>query len=102
MTAAEETTHPPKAVVGSQVSQDEEMFGRAFDGRVIRRFLEFCHPYRTSLAVAVVSVLVYTATQVAIPLVILYEMALIGIWFTERSRAKAKAVEGESTDIVES
>lgn len=72
MTAAEETTHPPKAVVGSQVSQDEEMFGRAFDGRVIRRFLEFCHPYRTSLAVAVVSVLVYTATQVAIPLVILY------------------------------
>jgi ATP-binding cassette, subfamily B, multidrug efflux pump len=72
MTAASETTHPPKAVVGSQVSQDEEMFGRAFDGRVIRRFLEFCRPYRTSLAVAVVSVLVYTATQVAIPLVILY------------------------------
>jgi ATP-binding cassette subfamily B protein len=72
MTTVEETTHPPKAVVGSQVSQDEEMFGRAFDGRVIRRFLEFCHPYRASLAVAVVSVLVYTATQVAIPLVILY------------------------------
>jgi ATP-binding cassette subfamily B protein len=72
MTTVEETTHPPKAVVGSQVSQDEEMFGRAFDGRVIRRFLEFCDPYRASLAVAVVSVLVYTATQVAIPLVILY------------------------------
>ena len=72
MTTVEETTHPPKAVVGSQVSQDEEMFGRAFDGRVIRRFLEFCYPYRASLAVAVVSVLVYTATQVAIPLVILY------------------------------
>ena len=72
MTAAGETNHPPKAVVGSQVSQDEEMFGRAFDGRVIRRFLEFCHPYRASLAIAVVSVLVYTATQVAIPLVILH------------------------------
>ena len=72
MTAAGETSHPPKAVVGSQVSQDEEMFGRAFDGRVIRRFLKFCHPYRASLAVAVVSVLVFTATQVAIPLVILH------------------------------
>jgi ATP-binding cassette, subfamily B, multidrug efflux pump len=72
MTVADETKHPPKAVVGSQVSQDEEMFGRAFDGRVIRRFLEFCHPYRASLAVAVVSVLVFTATQVAIPLVILH------------------------------
>ena len=27
---------PPKAVVGSQISHDEEMFGRAFDGIVIR------------------------------------------------------------------
>jgi ATP-binding cassette, subfamily B, multidrug efflux pump len=72
MTVTGETSHPPKAVVGSQVSQDEEMFGRAFDGRVIRRFLGFCRPYRASLAVAVVSVLVFTATQVAIPLVILH------------------------------
>jgi ATP-binding cassette, subfamily B, multidrug efflux pump len=72
MSAASETNHPPKAVVGSQVSQDEEIFGRAFDGRVIRRFLGFCVPYRASLMVAVVSVLVFTATQVSIPLVILH------------------------------
>ena len=72
MSAASETNHPPKAVVGSQVSQDEEMFGRAFDGRVIRRFLGFCVPYRASLLVAVASVLVFTATQVSIPLVILH------------------------------
>jgi ATP-binding cassette subfamily B multidrug efflux pump len=64
-------SHPPKAVVGSQVSQDEEMFGRAFDGQVIRRFLGFCWPYRKSLCVAIVSVLVFTASQVAIPFVIL-------------------------------
>ena len=62
---------PPKAVVGSQVSHfDEEMFGRAFDGRVIRRFLTFLRPHRTAMAVAIGSVLVFTATQVAIPLVI--------------------------------
>jgi ATP-binding cassette subfamily B multidrug efflux pump len=72
MSVASETNHPPKAVVGSQVSQDEEMFGRAFDGRVIRRFLGFCRPYRVGLAIAILSVLVYTATQVAIPLVVLY------------------------------
>ena len=72
MSAVEQTGHPPKAVVGSQVSQDEEMFGRAFDGRVIRRFMGFCRPYRVSLWIAIVSVLVYTATQVAIPLVVLY------------------------------
>ena len=63
---------PPRAVVGSQVNQDEEMFGRAFDGRVIRRFLGFCRPYRASLSIAVFAVLLFTATQVAIPLVILY------------------------------
>ena len=27
----------------------------------------------------------------AVPLVALYELALVGIWFTERSRAKAAA-----------
>lgn len=72
MSVTDQTQHPPKAVVGSQVSQDEEMFGRAFDGRVIRRFMEFCRPYRVNLWISIVSVLVYTATQVAIPLVILY------------------------------
>lgn len=72
MSTLEDARHPPKAVVGSQVSQDEEMFGRAFDGRVIRRFMGFCRPYRVALWIAIVSVLIYTATQVAIPLVILH------------------------------
>jgi len=63
---------PPKAVVGSQISLDEEMFGRAFDGRVISRFLSYCRPYRFSLLIAVVAVLIFTATQISIPLIILY------------------------------
>ena len=63
---------PLKAVVGSQVSQDEEMFGRAFDGRVIRRFLSYCKPHTTMLLTAILSVLIFTSTQIAFPLVILY------------------------------
>lgn len=63
---------PPKAVVGSQISLDEEMFGRAFDGRVISRFLSYCRPYRSSLLIALVAVLIFTATQISIPLIILY------------------------------
>ena len=35
---------PPRAVVGSQISTDEEMFGAAFDGKVIRRFLAYVYP----------------------------------------------------------
>ena len=63
---------PPKAVVGSQISHDEEMFGKAFDGIVIRRFLSYCQPYKKSLCLAVVAVLVFTITQISIPLVVLH------------------------------
>ena len=72
MTEVTEESSPPKAVVGSQVSQDEEMFGRAFDGRVIRRFLSYCKPHRPVLVTAILSVLIFTSTQIAFPLVILY------------------------------
>ena len=48
------------------------MFGRAFDGRVIRRFFAFVWPYRTTLVLAVLTVLVFVGTQLTIPLVILY------------------------------
>ena len=61
-----------RAVVGAQISHDEELFGRAFDGRVIRRFFAFVWPYRTTLVLAVLTVLVFVGTQLTIPLVILY------------------------------
>ncbi|MDP6785487.1 MAG: ABC transporter ATP-binding protein [Rhodospirillales bacterium] len=69
-TANQAGERPPRAVVGSQVGHDEQMFGAAFDGHVVRRFAGYLRPYRRRLAVAVGSVLVYTASQIAIPLVI--------------------------------
>ena len=69
-TANPDREKPPRAVVGSQVGHDEKMFGAAFDGHVVRRFAGFLVPYRRRLAVAVGSVLVYTASQISIPLVI--------------------------------
>ena len=63
---------PPRAVVGSQVSFEEEMFGAAFDGRVIRRFWTFVTPHRRQVWIGVAAVLVFTLTQVAIPLVLRY------------------------------
>tara|TARA_Y100000588_G_scaffold391600_1_gene500713 strand:- start:1011 stop:2801 length:1791 start_codon:yes stop_codon:yes gene_type:complete len=50
------------------------MFGRAFDGRVIRRFLSYCRPYRISLIISIVAVLIFTGTQITLPLVILYSI----------------------------
>jgi len=64
--------NPERAVVGAQISHDEEMFGRAFDGRVMRRFFAFVWPYRTTLVLALLTVLVFVGTQLSIPLIILY------------------------------
>ncbi len=61
---------PKKAVVGSQVSRDEEMFGAAFDRHVIRRFLAYVYPYRRRLVAAIGALLLFTGAQLAIPLVI--------------------------------
>jgi ATP-binding cassette, subfamily B, multidrug efflux pump len=59
-----------RAVVGSQISRDEEMFGAAFDRQVVRRFMGYVRPYRGAIALAILAVLTFTATQLAIPLVI--------------------------------
>lgn len=72
MTHPTNKKRPLKAVVGSQVSHDEEMFGRAFDGRVISRFLSYCKPYRLSLSIAIAAVLVFTGTQITLPLIVLH------------------------------
>lgn len=61
---------PPLAVVGDQASEEEEMFGAAFDGAVLRRFWGFVRPYRPMLLIAIAGVILFTLTQVMIPLLI--------------------------------
>ena len=61
---------PPLAVVGDQTADEQEMFGAAFDGDVLRRFWGFVRPYRRTLYLAMVGVIFFTLTQVMIPLLI--------------------------------
>src|SRR3546814_7568411 len=49
---------------------DEELFGRAFDPWVIRRFLTYLAPYRRRIALGVAAVLTFTITQLSIPLIV--------------------------------
>jgi ATP-binding cassette subfamily B multidrug efflux pump len=63
---------PPRAVVGSQISQDEVIFGAAFDRSVVRRFAEYVRPFRKTMYIAMFSVLVFTGAQLSIPLIIRY------------------------------
>lgn len=60
-----------RAVVGSD-RIEEEIFGRAFDGRVVRRIWEFVRPYRQQVAVSIAAVIVFTLSQLSIPLLIRY------------------------------
>ncbi|MCA8927795.1 MAG: ABC transporter ATP-binding protein [Alphaproteobacteria bacterium] len=61
---------PPLAVVGSQIDQEEELFGRAFDPFVIRRFLAYLKPYRRRIYWALAAILLFTVTQLIVPLVV--------------------------------
>ncbi|MBT5109860.1 MAG: ABC transporter ATP-binding protein, partial [Rhodospirillaceae bacterium] len=65
-----ETGRPPLAVVGSLISQDEDLFGRIFDRWVVGRLLVYLQPYRRRIIIAIGAVLAFTLTQLAIPLII--------------------------------
>lgn len=60
---------PPRATVGSH-SIEEEVFGKAYDPHTVRRIWQFVHPYRLRIYLSIASVLVFTATQLTIPLII--------------------------------
>ena len=73
MSQPPKSTDEPKpqfAVVGSQTSQDEALFGRAFDKWVVRRFLTFLTPYRRRIGIGIAAIVVFTLMQLAIPLVV--------------------------------
>ncbi|WDR00616.1 ABC transporter ATP-binding protein [Devosia sp. J2-20] len=49
---------------------EEEIFGKAYDPKTVRRIWAFVRPYRLRIYLAVAAVLVFTTTQLAIPLII--------------------------------
>jgi len=62
---------PSKAVVGSH-REEEEVFGKAYDPKIVRRIWAFVRPYRNRIFISVVAVLTFTLTQLAVPLIIRY------------------------------
>ncbi|MBZ9937471.1 ABC transporter ATP-binding protein/permease [Mesorhizobium sp. BR1-1-16] len=63
------TERPPRAVVGSH-REKEEIFGAVYDPKIVRRIWSFVSPYRGKVVLSVAAVLVFTLTQLAIPLII--------------------------------
>src|ERR671923_505321 len=50
---------------------DETVVGKVYDNRVVRRLLTYITPYKRDALISLVSVLVYTAANVGLPLVIM-------------------------------
>ena len=50
----------------------EDTFGKVFDGNVVKRFGEFLIPYRRQIYMAIASVIIFTLTQISVPLIIRY------------------------------
>src|SRR5919108_129997 len=51
---------------------DETVVGKVYDNRVVRRLLTYITPYKRDALISLVSVLVYTAANVGLPLVIMF------------------------------
>jgi ATP-binding cassette subfamily B protein len=62
---------PPRAVVGSH-RIEEDMFGWVFERNIVLRIWEFVRPYKRQLMISIIAVLVFTGTQIVIPLIISY------------------------------
>ncbi len=63
---------PPRAVVGSSLDREEEVFGKVYDPKIVRRIWAFVRPYQLQIYLSVAAVMVFTLTQLAIPLLIRY------------------------------
>jgi sec-independent protein translocase protein TatC len=73
-------------------------------GIVTRDQLKKGRRYAIVAIVAVAAVLtppdIMSQVLLAVPLMLLYEFAIIAIWFTERKRAKEDAVEGAAEEAI--
>lgn len=61
---------PPKASIRLGPTLDEEVFGEAFNGQVVGRFIKYVATYKMLLWVAISAVLVFTISSIAIPLIV--------------------------------
>ena len=61
-----------RGTIGSDLGRplDEEAFGHVYDQRVIGRLMPYIRPYKHLVAAASVAMLVFTASQVAVPWII--------------------------------
>jgi ATP-binding cassette subfamily B multidrug efflux pump len=53
--------------VSEEIHNEDEILGKAYDARLMRRILRYLHPYWRTLALALVFLLLYTGSQLLGP-----------------------------------
>ncbi len=61
---------PPGAVAPPSEVTEEEMFSSVFNENVVRRFMRFISPYKFMVTASMASVLIFTGSQLSIPIII--------------------------------
>ena len=61
---------PPGAVSAPADITEEEMFSTVFNETVIKRFIRFMAPYKLIVAASFLSVVIFTITQLSIPILV--------------------------------
>ena len=60
---------------------EEEVLGKAYDSRLMKRLLRYLRPYRGQVAVALVSIVLKAVADVLGPFGRNQEIAALGAWF---------------------
>ena len=79
-TSAQEAMNRRRAAALARRSHGEQVFGEAFNGRIVSRFAAYLKPYRGKLTLAIVAVLLATGTSLAFPVIVRFgiDRALVG------------------------
>src|SRR6202021_673273 len=77
-------TKKQKALAAPAMAQEEEVLGKAYDSRLMRRLLTYLRPYRWQVAIALVSIIFKSFADVLGPYLTKVEI--------DRYRAPAKGV----------
>ena len=64
--------NPPKASIKRNTFFDEEIFGSAYDSKIVKRFGKYLKPFKKQIIYAVIAVIFFSISSVILPLIVKY------------------------------
>ena len=64
--------NPPKASIKRNTFFDEEIFGTAYDQKIVKRFGKYLKPFKKQIIYAIIAVIFFSISSVLLPLIVKY------------------------------